>query len=257
MKNKYSLYLQVKDKDNLLPYFIEHYFKLNFQHIYIVDDKSLNPVSETEYIKNYISEGKITVQSLDFDKKDYFELSNDFIISQFYDNDLYLDNKLCIQTYLLNLFMKRYKHENEWVFFCDADEFLYLENFDTIEEFLSFHEKKYDIHSIQFQGLMYGSSYHQHFPKNGLHLFENFILSDRYFNNYTKYICKINNTYKLNIHEPAIETDNKYIIKPNENDIMKLCDFKQDYCEINTVMNNCNIQFDQLSAFIANFYILD
>lgn len=204
MKYEYSVYVQVMNEDNLLPYFIEHYFKLNFQHIYILDDYSLNPVNETECIKKYIAEGKITVLSLDFKNKDYFELSNNFMKSQFYDNDLYLDYKICRQTYLLNWFKKKYKHENEWVFFCDADEFLYLENFGTIDEFVSFHEKKYDMHSIQFQCLMYGSSYHQHFPKNGRHLFENFILSDRYFNNYTKYLCKINNTYKLDIHEPSV-----------------------------------------------------
>ena len=253
----FSVYVIVKDEDNLLPYFIEHYFKLNFQHIYIVDDKSLNPVCETEYVKNYIGDGNITVISLDFDKKDYFELSQNFLKSQFYENDLYLENKNCRQTYILNLFKKRYKNENNWVFFCDVDEFLYFENFETIDEFLLFHEKKYDIDSIQFQWLMYGSSYHQTFPKNDCHLFENFILSDRYYNNYTKYVCKINKTNKLSVHELSTMNNNKFIIKPYENDLIKLDDFKQEYFQINNDQYKCNIQAGELSAFIAHYNILD
>ncbi len=123
----------MKDEEKLLPFFIGHYMKLGFEHIYIVDDNSEKAISEIGYIKDFILSGKITVLSLDYRIEDFLERSEKFLLSKFYDKELVrnMDN----QTYMMRYFIKNYKSDNKYVLFCDADEFLYVKNHDTIGNF--------------------------------------------------------------------------------------------------------------------------
>ena len=91
--------------------FIEYYKKLGFDHIYIIDNNHDNEEHFEDVIQKYINENFVTIYNF--------------------------RNKECVQIYSYIEVYNKIKDNYDWVFFCDFDEFLTLENDNNIKEYLS------------------------------------------------------------------------------------------------------------------------
>ena len=113
-KIKVALCSIVKMENRYIKYFIEHYKKLNYDHIYFADNNEINgeSVEDVKEVRDGINEGFISVTN-------YRGLK--FIDAQwFYD---------CYENHSL---------EYDWISFFDLDEYLVLEPNDTkIQDYLS------------------------------------------------------------------------------------------------------------------------
>jgi hypothetical protein len=258
-RQKYSVCTIIKNDFYILPFFIEHYFRLNFEHIYIFDDMSDSRVSMLECVKKYKDLHKITVFNLDFRSADFISKHTKFINSSFYDSNTYENFHTNRHIYLYNYFIKFYKSNNEWVLFCSVDEFLYLRDYTNVHQYMSAYLSRYEIHSLNFVWLLYGSSYHSFFPLN-THLFESFILSSNCHVYNSSALCNVKKISHMAMH---VATCNSYIynyyIKPDSNELID----KNDYCNNyivsnkNNNNNNNNIYVGQLNAYMAKFIVTD
>jgi hypothetical protein len=204
--HKLVIQTMLKDEEHILNEWIVYHILLGIEHIFIYDDNSKIPVSETikELPKNILE--KVTVYRLEeLDSNIYNEET--FINSSYYNENLYLKMKEYKQLYFLNHFVFNNKNVSEWCFFCDCDEFLYLNNNDNIFDFL----KKYHEHDIIYiPWLMYGSSYHIEQPK-GL-VINNFTRHSKNYFPWGKSIAKLSEISNvICVHE--IDKKNKKFFK--------------------------------------------
>lgn len=243
-----SVYCQIKDENNILKNWINHYLNLNFDHIYLIDDQSKIPIknviNNNEYLKN-----KITVITIDFSSEDFYNCTPTFSNSLLYDEKIYKIYNKSKQIYMLNIFKKMYENQLDWLFICDADEFLYLKNYETISEYLS----KYlsinpNIPGIMFQWLMYGNSYNDYFP-NG-NIFNNFVMSDINLYHLPKCLTKVQSTDAFDIHKCFLKNDLHYYI-PHYNTLniieSKTLPLDKSYC----------IHHELVDAYLAHYITLD
>jgi hypothetical protein len=104
-----SVYCQIKDENNIIKQWINHYLNLNFDHIYLVDDQSKTPIkniiNNNEYLKN-----KITVITIDFSSDDFYNCTPIFVNSLLYDENLYKTYNKSKQIYMLNIFKKMFEY---------------------------------------------------------------------------------------------------------------------------------------------------
>lgn len=260
MINQCSVYCQLRDEDLLLPFFVNHYLNsLKFDHIYIYDDNSLNPIFKLEFIQPFIKSNKITVCRADFNLDDFNKCNEKFTNSNLYDVNIYKKYKSNRQVYFMNHFIKNYKSINKWVLFCDGDEFLYIKNFDNISSFINYYHQKYNnMKVLSFLWLKYGSSYHSYFPLRN-HLFESFLLSDEYLNFHTKCIANIHEITGMYIHSPIkLDSQNHFLLNPNSQDLITVSHFESTYFNTNKITEtNIKIKANEIDAFIAHFIITD
>lgn len=109
--------------------FISHYISLGFDHIFIREDPN----------------SKFNIQY--FIKKEYVSSTT---VLRFETGSQSSDTKYFIDNFLS-------KTEYEYCLFIDADEFLYLKNYDTIQEFLSDGYNEYD--TICFRWVLFGHGF--------------------------------------------------------------------------------------------------
>lgn len=235
---KYCAYAQMKDEDTLIPFWIEHYIRLGFDHIYIIDDGSTNPITNSNY-KN-----KVTVVRIDIPFDTFY--SGNFKNSIFYDADIFASFQKSKQIYLLNVFKKIYGQNIEWLFICDADEFLYLGDVNDIYEYMNKYSIHDDIGCISFQWLCYGSSYHSYFPSG--HIFENFILSSKKLHDHIKSLVHIDSTLSMCVHCCPLK-NGRYQYIPTSNGILKNENLLQ--------FIDRRITYNLANAYCSHFVILD
>lgn len=122
-----------KNENIYIAEWVEYYFNLGFDHIYLYD----NNASTTEYVGNFIPEkyrGKVTI----------FNINDDY--------------RYHLQTYYYKEFYANYKKTFNWVAFFDIDEFLDLNNeFKDINEFLA-QNKFNNINQIVFKWKLFGDN---------------------------------------------------------------------------------------------------
>ena len=138
---------------------IVHNILLGFNHIFIFDDHSNPPMSNIiDELSSEIKQ-KVTIYRLDSS----YEIRRDnYLLSKpdnllFYDEDIYKRHKENKQRYLMNYFLKYHKNISKYCFCCDIDEFIYLKEYTTIQEYLKTMEQ-YDI--IYIPWIYYGTSYY-------------------------------------------------------------------------------------------------
>jgi hypothetical protein len=260
VKFKYSVYCQMKDEDVLLPFFIDHYINnLKFDHIFIFDDNSKNPIDEIDFIVNLINSNKITVKRITTDINDFSTINEKFVNSFFYDKDL-VTCKYMRQQYFSNFFTKKFKNDLEWVLFIDGDEFLYLKNHESINDFIEEYKQNYDIHTLNLQWLVYGSSYNSYFPIDK-HIFESFLLTNYYLDIHTKVLANVHKINKILIHEAETPSKEKnFFLKPNSNELLPITEFENNYHYCNKIISdrkNNYIKPNEVSAFIGHFIVTD
>lgn len=195
--NKYNAIVQTtaKDEEHIINEWIVHHILLGFEHIYIYDDYSKIPITETiKKLPSWIL-GKVTVYRLE--KKDY-EFNNEiFLDSKYYNKEIYKKECDFKQKYFLNYFLIDHKYISKWCFFCDVDEFIYIKEDTNINDFLNKYEN-YD--KLFIPWLTYGSSFHIDQPK-GL-VIENFIYHDKEYHTQGKSIIKLSEiSYIHDVHE--------------------------------------------------------
>jgi len=145
---KIGVCIRAKDEQKIICDWVSHYLKLGFDKIFIYDNLSEPSIETTLKSKNLFSD-KITI------KIDNVKHSNQPIIYQ-----------ECIDQ----------NKELDWLFLCDADEFLWLKE-GTVKEFLlKFSE---DTCTVLINWLVYGTSSLQTYDNNKS-VFEQFILREEY-----------------------------------------------------------------------------
>jgi hypothetical protein len=241
-----AVYSQMKDEHDIFNNWIDHYFKIGFDHIYVVDDQS-EPKLETLII-DHPRYNDITIIYSDVSNDDYY--SGHFTSSELYDSEVFSRVKYNKQAYLLNVFRKRYEDDIDWLMICDADEFLYLRDHDNVKDYISYLRSKHsDLSGIKLRWLLYGSSYHSYYPKG--HLFKEFTLSSEYLNTNEKSIVRLKDVEDIDSHW--------CILKPN-------CNYYHYYenssnIEISNdrILNEPDkpIEYQNVNAFIAHYITLD
>lgn len=249
-KFKYAVYAQMKDEDNIIEQWIDHYNSLGFEHIYIMNDQSAE--SFNEKIKNHKLYDKITIINVDFTTEQF--INGNFEHSSLYNKNIVEIFKKQKQSYLLNIFRKLYMSEIEWLLICDADEFLYLRDCQTILEYIEKKLEKYpDVGQICFNWVNYGTSYHSYFPKGNL--FENFILSQNTIDPETKSMIKIKDSYSLDIHRSGLCALKKtYCISPDG--FLEFSMFEKIYGKLNYGYPK-DIHYGKVDAFMAHYIYMD
>lgn len=104
-----------KNENLYIEEWVNWYKNLGFSKIYIFDNND----NDGEFIKDVVN--------------------NDDIV--YIDESYRGKNDKFYQTTAYTKFYNQYKNDYEWILFCDIDEFLYLENHKTIQEFLSSNNK--------------------------------------------------------------------------------------------------------------------
>jgi hypothetical protein len=251
-KYNYAVYCQMKDEDLLINTWIEHYISLGFEHLYIVDDNSTNKISDLLIDNPYMN--NITLFTLDFTTEDF--INGNIKHSFFYNENIKVIN-VNKQTYILNLICKIISKDIEWLFICDADEFLYLKDYDTIQKYMDYTlTKQPNISAINFQWLFYGTSYYSYFPEKG-HLFDNFIYSDDMLNNHGKSMIKTSDCIYFDVHACELIENKIYGMPFTNNDYYIIT--KEERNNYYTLLDNKNIiqPYTNVNAFCAHFFALD
>lgn len=197
-----------KDEDHIVNEFIVHNVLLGIEHIYIYDDGSSLSISEKIKELPVWIQNKVTVYRLD-ENKNFYEREV-FEKSDYYDVDIYNKYKKRKQLYFMNYFLKHHKNISKWCFFTDVDEFIYLKDSYTIDNFLSEYDE-YD--SIFIPWIYFGSSYHITQP-DGL-VIDRFRYHCDHYAISGKSICKLSITNIDCVHKIS-KNINKYIFNSSE-----------------------------------------
>jgi len=149
---KTILFTNARDEDNILEW-TAHHLNLGFDHIFIVDHKSIEPIKcKLKIISNEL----ITIIRIDDD---------------IYKNNLIID----AHNYAIN-------NNYDWMIYLDADEFLILNEFQNVKEML----KRYSFaDSIAINWLLFGTNHHKKEPTDGL-IIENYTKSELTLNKHIK-----------------------------------------------------------------------
>jgi len=140
-----------RDEDFIINEWIVHYILLGFEHIYIYDDNSIIPISETVEILPKWIQDKLTIYRLTFDKFIESEIEN----TEYYN--FYKSTKHTVkQNFIVEFFIFKHKHLSNWCLFCDVDEFIYLKDHENINSFLENYQNKTNLY---IPWLNYGTSY--------------------------------------------------------------------------------------------------
>jgi hypothetical protein len=146
-----AIHTTARDEDNIINEWIVHHILLGFEHIYIYDDNSIIPISDTVKILPDWIQKKLTIYRLTFDN-----FVDDEIINTEY-MDFYktknFDNK---QIFIISYFIFKHRHLINWCYFCDVDEFIYLKDHENINDFLNNYK---NVTNLLIPWILYGTSY--------------------------------------------------------------------------------------------------
>lgn len=192
--------IRAKNEQKIICDWVKHYLNLGFDKIFIYDNLSV-PSIEESLKENNLLQDNVSI------KIDTFPHSNQPVIYQ----ECLDENK-----------------DLDWLFLCDADEFLWLKK-GTIKEFLS--KFSPDTSTVLINWLVYGSSNLAKYDKNKT-VFEQFTYREEYqhfWNNFVKSFIRPKLNDKIgNVHityHPDFKTRDIYHnILDTEN--LNLCDNK-------------------------------
>jgi hypothetical protein len=151
----------------LINEWIAHYFLLGFCTVCVYDHLSVTPIRQTASI---------------------------FLESAAYGHRLIvkrIDNPVIGKAHLIkNSFHYAKENNYDWAMYVDADEFLYLRDFDNISQYIeSFLLKKPDTLQIGFPWVMFGSNGLDTDPSHNI--LESFTKSQQYNHDHIKTICRV------------------------------------------------------------------
>lgn len=123
---KTILFANARDETNILEWIV-HHLNLGFTHIYLFDHKSIVPL--TDVLKN-VPKDLLTIHRIDSDIRKA--------------NLIYDAHKIALSM------------EYDWMLYLDVDEFLVLNNKDTVQEFLLCYNQ---FDQVGVNWLLFGSNY--------------------------------------------------------------------------------------------------
>lgn len=129
-----SILIITKDENEYLIEFLEHHLNLGFDHIYIYDNNSTIPVSETIKELPSAMQSKISVELYSFTDNNSFQLG-------------------CYQKWF-----NEHREETDWVAVIDTDELIELRKAKTISEFLNNFDD--DVATVQLHWENYNANGH-------------------------------------------------------------------------------------------------
>ena len=125
-KDKYVVFACAKHENKYIVEWVNHYLNYGFDKIFIADNNEIGDNSLSEILSEYINRGEVQI----FDLRGY--------------------NSIQVQIYSDFCEIGNYK----WCAYFDCDEFLELNAYSSIKDFLSAYGENYDC--ISFNWLMYG-----------------------------------------------------------------------------------------------------
>jgi hypothetical protein len=170
-----SVMLVIKNDEDLLIEWVNHYKKIGFDHIYLIDNGTTPPLNRL--IMNDIQTGYITY--------------------------IY-DKTQPIEVYGNNLILNKYRNETTWLACFSSDEFLVLKQHNKVNDFLKEYEAYAGIGVIWF---IYGSSGHQTHQENTLVSYTKRIPNELHYTDlyagqfHYKPIVMTDRTIRIAIHE--------------------------------------------------------
>lgn len=127
-----------KNENKYVREYIEHYYKLGVDKLYIYDNNDINEESFYSVISDYV-------------KSNYVKIMNYRGMNR-------------VQKSSMNECYKKYNQKYDWLIFYDMDEFLYLKNYTNIKTFLK--EPKFDKCKLIRLNLVYQADNNQLYYKN-------------------------------------------------------------------------------------------
>lgn len=127
-KNEAIVVAVAKDEEQYIEEWVQHYLNLGFDRIFIGDNNEVGNNSFSEILKKYIDCGKVVVLDCKF-------------------------GDIPFQSEFYNMFTLT--PDYWWAFFCDIDEFLELNCFTNIKDFL---KTKTDQNMVFFKWVNYGNN---------------------------------------------------------------------------------------------------
>lgn len=248
-----ALCVVAKQENLYIKEFIDYYLKLGFNKIFLYDNNNINGENFEKILNKEIKEGLIRIT--DFrgmfkpQKKAY--------------NHCYYNNK---KTF-------------DWIAFYDVDEFLYISNYTSIQQFLSL--PKFDLcSSILINWRYYGDNNNIYYNNNPMQerfteafQFQDNKIYDKYLYAASKSIIRggLNITWDLFPHY----LKNSTVCSQNGTIIENPFDIRPDYTSVfikhfvtksteeyiiklikGTVNSNFTIDIDSISHWIKNYYFL-
>lgn len=151
----------------LINEWIAHYFLLGFCTVYVYDHLSVTPIQHTAsiFLNNAIYSDRLIVKRIDHP-----------VIGK--------------ASLIKNSFQYAKENNYDWAMYVDADEFLYLRDFDNISQYIEyFLLKKPDTLQIGFPWVMFGSNGLDTDPSHNI--LESFTKSQEYNHDHIKTICRV------------------------------------------------------------------
>ena len=192
-----------RDEDHILCEWASHCINLGFDHIYIFDDQSINPITNLLNMLPEVYKNKITVFSLD-PGFNFFNI-DEFKNSEFYDQKIYEHYSKWKQHYFNNWFLKNVNSGADWCFFGDCDEFFYLKDSCNIQTLL---EKYSEFDKLYVPFLIYGTSFYIDQPYGSV--MANFRYHQNSYATYGKSICKLSVIEKYECPHEIQRKDGKW-----------------------------------------------
>ena len=225
--SKWAVVSPIKDEIRLKEWIL-YYTKLQVDLFIIIDDYSIIPV------KTYFDELNINNYEIIIFNKPMYN-SKTYYMSSNIRTSVIKDNVLPICN----------KHNIDYILYIDADEFVYLNNFNGMQDVIQFYQP---FDELRINWLL--------FNHNGLKtndtdsLINTFTLSQEYINKYSKSFIKVSsivtgcNAHHCVLHEPYISKDifNKIINNPTPS-----CGSMFNFSDIN------NIRYVNCPLFIAHY----
>lgn len=212
MLYNFVIFTMNKCEENINEWIV-HHLLIGFERIYIYDDNSIIPIKDTISELPDDFKNKVTIYRLD-NEYEVNKNNTNADISEliYYDKDLYDKYKNFKQLYFYNYFLKYHKNICNWGLFCDIDEYVFIKDYDTIQDLFIFLDSKnitnnYDI--IYLRWIMYGTSFYVDNPP-GL-IIDNFRCHENKYYGCGKSILKMKNIEYVDcVHKILKTNDNTY-----------------------------------------------
>jgi hypothetical protein len=223
---KTCVHVNVKDEIRIIE-FINYYLKIGIDYFIIMDDDSKQDTKEL-LLQNNINKNIFTV--LYTNKRRFlFGIYNSY---EYWKNEL------------LPIL---YQQKIDYILYIDADEFLFINKFQTIDELINEYQP---FDQLKINWLLFGSNHL--FENNSKSIIQPFIKSNDYLNSFVKCLTKVSSIH-IEVEKEFIS--NSHFINIQKNGIVK--NIFNQIVEKNSMEEVIHIHYKNAPIYLAHYMIQD